>query len=80
MQADKIGTTIVAGATGSVLEWCDFAICGYFAAAIRRTFFPEEDPVTQLLSAFGIFVVGFSIRSVGDELVGQIGDRLDASA
>ena len=32
---------IAAGAIGNVLEWYDFAIYGYFAASIGRTFFPE---------------------------------------
>ena len=30
---------IAAGAIGNVLEWYDFAIYGYFAAEIGRTFF-----------------------------------------
>jgi MHS family proline/betaine transporter-like MFS transporter len=31
---------IAAGMIGSVLEWYDFAIYGYFASAIGRQFFP----------------------------------------
>jgi len=46
---------IAAGMIGNVLEWYDFAIYGYFAAAIGRQFFPHEDAVAQLLSAFGVF-------------------------
>ncbi|MBL0898456.1 MAG: MFS transporter, partial [Reyranella sp.] len=34
---------IAAGAIGNVLEWYDFAIYGYFAAAIGRAFFPSQD-------------------------------------
>jgi MHS family proline/betaine transporter-like MFS transporter len=36
------GTTriVAAGAIGNVLEWYDFAVYGYFAAAIGGTFFP----------------------------------------
>jgi MHS family proline/betaine transporter-like MFS transporter len=66
---------IAAGAIGNVLEWYDFAIYGYFAAAIGRTFFPQEDPVAQVLAAFGVFSVGFLMRPVGGVLVGYIGDR-----
>jgi MHS family proline/betaine transporter-like MFS transporter len=33
---------IAAGVIGNVLEWYDFAIYGYFAAAIGRQFFPHE--------------------------------------
>jgi MFS transporter, MHS family, proline/betaine transporter len=58
-----------------VLEWYDFAIYGYFATAIGRHFFPHEDPVAQLLSAFGVFAVGYMMRPVGGVIIGHIGDR-----
>src|SRR5882672_9307942 len=67
---------IAAGAIGNVLEWYDFAIYGYFAASIGRAFFPREDPVAQVLSAFGIFAVGYIMRPIGGALVGYIGDSL----
>src|SRR6185437_6468488 len=80
MQADKTRTVIVAGAIGNVLEWYDFAVYGYFATAIGRTFFPKEDPVAQVLSAFGIFAVGFLMRPVGGALLGHIGDKFGRRA
>src|SRR5262247_1704421 len=66
---------IAAGAIGNVLEWYDFAVYGYFAAAIGRTFFPQQDQVAQVLAAFGIFAVGFLMRPVGGAVIGYIGDR-----
>src|SRR5215217_4774466 len=72
--------TIAVGAIGNVLEWYDFAVYGYFAAAIGRTFFPSEDPVAQVLAAFGIFAVGFLMRPVGGALIGYIGDRFGRRA
>ncbi len=72
--------TIAVGAIGNVLEWYDFAVYGYFAAAIGRTFFPSEDPVAQVLAAFGIFAVGFLMRPVGGALIGHIGDKLGRRA
>jgi MHS family proline/betaine transporter-like MFS transporter len=71
---------IVAGAIGNVLEWYDFAVYGYFAAAIGRTFFPSEDKVAQVLAAFGIFAVGFLMRPVGGALIGYIGDHMGRRA
>jgi MFS transporter, MHS family, proline/betaine transporter len=71
---------IAAGAIGNVLEWYDFAVYGYFAAAIGRTFFPSEDKVAQVLAAFGIFAVGFLMRPVGGAVIGYIGDRLGRRA
>lgn len=80
MASDKTRTVIAAGAIGNVLEWYDFGIYGYFATAIGHTFFPKEDPVAQVLSAFGIFAVGFLMRPVGGALVGYIGDKLGRRA
>ena len=71
---------IAAGAIGNVLEWYDFAVYGYFAAAIGRAFFPSEDPVAQVLAAFGIFAVGFLMRPVGGAVIGTIGDKLGRRA
>jgi MFS transporter, MHS family, proline/betaine transporter len=67
---------VAAGAIGNVLEWYDFAIYGYFAAAIGRTFFPLQQQVAQVLAAFGIFAVGYLLRPIGGALIGHIGDRL----
>jgi len=75
MIAGNSPRVIAAGAIGNVLEWYDFAVYGYFATAIGRAFFPREDPVAQVLSAFGIFAVGFLMRPVGGALVGHIGDK-----
>jgi MHS family proline/betaine transporter-like MFS transporter len=66
---------IAAGMIGHVLEWYDFAIYGYFAAQIGRHFFPHDDAVAQLLSAFGVFAIGYLMRPIGGVLVGHIGDR-----
>jgi MHS family proline/betaine transporter-like MFS transporter len=60
---------------GNLLEWYDFAIYGYFAATIGRVFFPAQDPVAQVLSAFGIFALGYLMRPIGGIVVGHIGDR-----
>ena len=66
---------IAAGTIGNVLEWYDFAIYGYFAVSIGHTFFPEGDPVAQVLAAFGVFAVGYLMRPLGGMLTGDIGDR-----
>ena len=71
---------ITAGMIGNALEWYDFALYGYFAVAIGRHFFPHEDPVAQLLSAFGVFALGYLMRPLGGVLVGHIGDRLGRRA
>ena len=76
----KTSRVVAAGAIGNVLEWYDFAVYGYFAAAIGRAFFPSADPVAQILAAFGVFAVGFLMRPVGGAVIGHIGDRLGRRA
>jgi MHS family proline/betaine transporter-like MFS transporter len=71
---------VAAGMIGNVLEWYDFAIYGYFATSIGRHFFPHEDPLAQLLSAFGVFAVGYMMRPVGGVIIGHIGDRFGRRA
>src|SRR3954453_4228080 len=80
MKSRQTLRVIAAGTIGNVLEWYDFAIYGYFATAIGRQFFPHEDPVAQLLSAFGVFALGYLTRPVGGALIGHIGDRLGRRA
>src|ERR1700749_4246736 len=80
MITGKSPRVVAAGAIGNVLEWYDFAVYGYFASSIGHAFFPKEDPVAQVLSAFGIFAVGFLMRPVGGALVGHIGDKLGRRA
>lgn len=65
---------------GNLLEWYDFAIYGYFAATIGRVFFPSEDPLAQVLAAFGIFALGYLMRPLGGIVVGHIGDRFGRRA
>ena len=72
--------TIAAGTIGNVLEWYDFSIYGYFALQIGRTFFPSTDPVSQVLSAFGVFAVGYLMRPLGGIVVGHVGDRFGRRA
>jgi len=79
MKSTHVRRVIAAGMIGNLLEWYDFAIYGYFAATIGRQFFPHEDPVAQLLSAFGIFAIGYLMRPLGGVLVGHIGDTSDAA-
>jgi MFS transporter, MHS family, proline/betaine transporter len=72
--------TVAAGMIGNLLEWYDFAIYGYFAATIGRVFFPAEDPLAQVLAAFGIFALGYLMRPLGGIVVGHVGDRFGRRA
>src|SRR5262245_30787311 len=80
MDSSQPRRVIAAGMIGNVLEWYDFAVYGYFATAIGRHFFPHEDAVAQLLSAFGVFAIGYVMRPVGGAVTGHIGDRFGRRA
>src|SRR2546430_17272889 len=80
MGAAETRRLVAAGAIGNLLEWYDFAIYGYFAAAIGRAFFPEEDQVAQILAAFGVFAIGYLMRPLGGALIGHIGDKFGRRA
>jgi MFS transporter, MHS family, proline/betaine transporter len=68
--------TLFAGAIGNVLEWYDFALYGYFAPVFAALFFPSDSPSVSLISAFGVFAVGFLARPLGALLFGYWGDTV----
>ena len=65
-----------AGLAGSILEWYDFAVYGYFAGTIGKLFFPSDDPATSLIASFGAFAAGYLMRPIGAAIFGHIGDRM----
>ncbi len=69
-------TTTLAGAVGSLVEWYDFAIYGFFAASIGKLFFPAQAPGASLLAAFAVFAVGYAARPLGSLFFGYLGDRM----
>lgn len=72
--------TVLAGLAGNVLEWYDFGVYGYFAAAIGRQFFPVEDRTASLIASFGVFAIGFLARPLGGLVFGYVGDRFGRRA
>ena len=67
--------SLIAGFSGNVLEWYDFTVYGFLATVIGSQFFPNEDKVVQLISAFGIFAAGYLMRPIGGVIFGHIGDK-----
>ena len=66
---------IVGGSTGNLVEWYDWYAYAAFTLYFAPHFFPSEDRTAQLLSAAGIFAVGFLMRPVGAWLMGIYADR-----
>jgi MHS family proline/betaine transporter-like MFS transporter len=76
MRLSESVKALLAGVLGTTLQWYDFALFGYFAPIIAKTYFPNDNLVTGLLSAFGVFAVGYLLAPLGAILFGYIGDRL----
>lgn len=66
----------LAGTSGNILEWYDFAVFGFLAPVMSPLFFPEADPIAGLIQTYGVFAAGYLMRPLGGVLFGFIGDRL----
>lgn len=65
---------ILVGSIGNLVEWFDFYVYSAFSLYFADAFFPGDDPVAQMLSASGVFALGFFMRPVGAYIFGRIGD------
>lgn len=66
---------MLVGISGTVVQWYDFAIFGYFAPIIAAIYFPKENAVASLLHVFAVFAVGYVLAPIGSMFFGYIGDR-----
>ncbi len=68
---------VFASLIGTAVEWYDFFLYGSAAALVFGVlFFPESDPVTGTLLAFGTYALGFVARPLGGVVFGHFGDRV----
>ncbi|MNO63551.1 Inner membrane metabolite transport protein YhjE [compost metagenome] len=69
--------TFFVSGMGTALEFYDFVIYGTAAALVfPQVFFPDMDPLTATLVAFGAFGSGFFARPLGGMVFGHYGDRI----
>jgi MHS family proline/betaine transporter-like MFS transporter len=66
---------VLAGMSGNILEWYDFALYSTFAGLFGRLFFPAMDPISALLASFGVFASGYLMRPLGALVFGRLADR-----
>jgi hypothetical protein len=72
---------VIASTIGTTIEWYDFFIYGTAAGLIfGKLYFPNEDPLTATLAAFGTYFVGFVGRPIGAAIFGHYGDRIGRKA
>lgn len=68
---------ILAGFTGTTIEWYDFVAFGTISVlAFDQLFFPDATPLISLLAALATFAVGFIARPFGGVFFGYLGDRV----
>ena len=77
----QLRKAVVAATVGTTIEWYDFFIYGTAAGLVfGKLFFPNEDPLTATLAAFGTYFVGFIGRPIGAAIFGHYGDRIGRKA
>lgn len=65
----------IASGLGSVLEWYDFALYGFFASVMAQLYFPSNTEQLALLKVFSVFAIGFLARPIGAIVFGYISDK-----
>ncbi|MDQ4086251.1 MAG: MHS family MFS transporter [Actinomycetota bacterium] len=72
-----IGKVVFASLIGTAVEWYDFFLYGSAAALVfGPLFFPNNEPASATLLAFGTYAVGFVARPLGGIVFGHFGDRV----
>lgn len=66
---------LIGGSLGNLVEWYDWFVYASFAIYFADSFFPGDNPTTQLMNTAGIFAVGFLMRPVGGWILGRAADR-----
>jgi len=77
----QLRKSVVAATIGTTIEWYDFFLYGTAAGLIfGKLYFPNSDPLTATLAAFGTYFVGFVGRPIGAAIFGHYGDRIGRKA
>jgi metabolite-proton symporter len=73
----NIVKVVFASLIGTAVEWYDFFLYGSAAALVFGTlFFPDSEPATATMLAFGTYALGFVARPLGGIVFGHFGDRV----
>ena len=80
-RARNLRRAIIASTVGTTIEWYDFFLYSTVTPLVFASlFFPNSDPLTGTLNAFGIYFVGFLARPIGAAIFGHYGDRIGRKA
>ena len=77
----ELRKAVIAATIGTTIEWYDFFLYGTAAGLVfGKLYFPNEDPLTATLAAFGTYFIGFVGRPIGAAIFGHYGDRIGRKA
>jgi metabolite-proton symporter len=77
----QLRKAVIASTIGTSIEWYDFFIYGTAAGLVfGKLYFPNEDPLSATLLAFGTYFIGFIGRPIGAAIFGHYGDRIGRKA
>jgi MFS family permease len=75
--ARQLRRAVIAATVGTTIEWYDFFLYSTMAGLVfGKLYFPNQEPLTATLNAFGIYFIGFVARPVGAAIFGHYGDRI----
>jgi metabolite-proton symporter len=79
--ATELRKAVIAATVGTTIEWYDFFLYGTAAGLVfGKLYFPNSDPLTATLAAFGTYFIGFASRPIGAAIFGHYGDRIGRKA
>jgi MFS family permease len=77
----QLRKAVIASTIGTTIEWYDFFLYGTAAGLVfGKLYFPNSDPLSATLLAFGTYFIGFVGRPVGAAIFGHYGDRIGRKA
>jgi metabolite-proton symporter len=77
----QLRKAVIASTIGTAIEWYDFFLYGTAAGLVfGKLYFPNQDPLSATLLAFGTYFIGFAGRPIGAAIFGHYGDRIGRKA
>jgi MFS family permease len=77
----QLRKAVLASTIGTTIEWYDFFLYGTAAGLVfGKLYFPNSDPLSATLLAFGTYFIGFIGRPIGAAIFGHYGDRIGRKA
>lgn len=65
---------IIGAFLGTIIEYYDYSLYGFSAGILAAKFFPENDEITGLIKAFGIYAIAYFMKPFGAIFFSKIGD------